>query len=159
MSQQYESIQKQMVDWLIVWCLMLFSTVMWRGGKYTYPSFPGVLLTSTPDNILSQPLAAFPHNHCQNNGQWWERNESCHNDYHQSLVRILAEPGIEPATFFSKARNAINWPMGLGPKNDECLFLKQIIISTSHSNILTHLIPSDPLYLFCMCSTWGGHFQ
>ena len=40
-------------------------------------------LTSTPQNILSKPLAAFPHNHCQNNGQQWERNESCRNDYYQ----------------------------------------------------------------------------
>ena len=27
-----------------------------------------------------------------------ERNEACLNDYHQSSERILAEPGIEPAT-------------------------------------------------------------
>ena len=30
----------------------------------TYPCFPGILLTSTPHNILSMPLAAFPHNNC-----------------------------------------------------------------------------------------------
>ena len=50
--------------------------------------FPGVLLTTTPYNILSKPLAAFPHNQCRNNGQPWEWNESCRNDYHQSLERI-----------------------------------------------------------------------
>ena len=33
--------------------------------------FPGVLLASTPHNILPKPLASFPHNHCQNNGQQW----------------------------------------------------------------------------------------
>ena len=27
------------------------------------------LLTSAKHNILSKPLAAFPHNHCRNNGQ------------------------------------------------------------------------------------------
>ena len=32
----------------------------------TYRCFPGILLTSTPHNILSNPLAAFPHNHCRN---------------------------------------------------------------------------------------------
>ena len=26
-------------------------------------------LTSTPHDTLSNPLAAFPHNHCQNSGQ------------------------------------------------------------------------------------------
>ena len=34
------------------------------------------LLTSTRQNILSKPVAAFQHNHCQNNGQRGERNES-----------------------------------------------------------------------------------
>ena len=43
--------------------------------------------------LLSQPLAAFPHNHRRNNGQRWDGNKSCHNDYHQSLERILAESG------------------------------------------------------------------
>ena len=33
-------------------------------------------ITSTPHNILSQLLTAFPHNHCRNNRQRWERNES-----------------------------------------------------------------------------------
>ena len=27
-----------------------------------YPCFPGIILTSTPYNILSKPPAAFPHN-------------------------------------------------------------------------------------------------
>ena len=43
---------------------MVFNTVstvfqLYCGGKCTYPCFPGVLLTSTPHNILSKPLAAF----------------------------------------------------------------------------------------------------
>ena len=40
---------------------MPFSTVfqLYRGGQCTNPCFPGVLLTSTPHNILSKPLAAF----------------------------------------------------------------------------------------------------
>ena len=50
---------------------MPFSTVfqLYRSGQCTFPCFPGVLLTSIPQNILSKPLAAFPHNHCRNNGQ------------------------------------------------------------------------------------------
>ena len=35
------------------------------GSQCTYPCFPGVLLTSTPHNILSKPLTAFPQNHCE----------------------------------------------------------------------------------------------
>ena len=50
---------------------MPFSTVfqLYCGGQCTYSCFPGVLLTSTPHNIISKPLAAFPHNHCRNGGE------------------------------------------------------------------------------------------
>ena len=50
---------------------MPFTTVLqlYHGGQCTSPCFPGVVLTSTPHNILSKPLAAFPHKHCRNNGQ------------------------------------------------------------------------------------------
>ena len=54
---------------LVVWCLTPFSTVsqLYHGNQCTYPCFPGVLLTSTIHNILSKPLATFPHNHyCKN---------------------------------------------------------------------------------------------
>ena len=101
-------------EWLIVWCLTPFSTVfqLYHGGQYTYPCFSW----SSFHNILSKPLASFPHNHCRNNGQRWKRNDSCRNDYHQSSERILAEPGIEPATSCSQVYNAIDWTMGLGPQ-------------------------------------------
>ena len=33
-------------------------------------------LTSTLHNILSKPLAAFPHTHCRNDGKRWERGIS-----------------------------------------------------------------------------------
>ena len=54
-------------DWLIVWCLALFSTVfhLHPSGQCTYLCFPWVLLTSTPHNVLSMPLATFPLTHCQ----------------------------------------------------------------------------------------------
>ena len=60
-----------MIDRWIVWCLKPFATVfqLYHCGQCTDPCFPGVLLTSTPHNILSKPLAAFPLNHCQNNSE------------------------------------------------------------------------------------------
>ena len=56
---------------LMVWCLMLFSTLfqLYRSGQCTYPCFPGVLLTSPLHSILSKPLAASPLNHDRNKGQ------------------------------------------------------------------------------------------
>ena len=90
---------------------MLSSTVFQLYGscQCSYPCFPGVLLTSTPHNNFSKPLAVFPHNHFRNNKQGWQRNESCD----QSLERILAEPGIEPVSC-SHVCNGKNWDMGLG---------------------------------------------
>ena len=102
------------ISWLIAWCLTPFSTVfqLYHGGQCIYRCFPRVLLTSTPHNILSKPLATVTHYHCRNNGQ---RNESCCKDYHQSSERILAEPWIEPASSCSQVRNTTDWAMGLGP--------------------------------------------
>ena len=96
------------------------------GSQCTYLCFPGVLLTSTPHNILSKPLAAFPHKHCQNNSQLWERNESCRNDYHQSKERILAKSEIKPVTFCSQVPNATNRAMGL--RNNNPFHLSIIIL-------------------------------
>ena len=87
---------------------MPISTVfkLYRGRQCTYPCYPGTLVTSTLHNILSKPLAGFPHNHSRNNGQWSEKNESCCNDCHKSSERILAEPWIEPATSCSQVHNS-----------------------------------------------------
>ena len=38
------------------------------GSALAYPCFSGVLFTSTSHNILFKLLAAFPYNHCGNNG-------------------------------------------------------------------------------------------
>ena len=69
----------------------------------TYPCFPGIFYTSSPHNILSKPLATFPHSHRRNNGKRRDRDESYLNDYHQFSERIpvLASPGIEPLTAWS----------------------------------------------------------
>ena len=71
---------------------------LYHGGQCTYPCFPGVSLTITPDNILFKSLAAFPHNHCRSSGQRRERSESGRNDYLGFSERIFAESGFEPAT-------------------------------------------------------------
>ena len=101
--------------------------------QYNYPCFPGVLLNSTPRNILSKPQAAFPHNHCRNNGQQWERNKSCCNDYHQSSERILAEPLIKPATSCSLVRYTTDWALGSKLKGK---IFKQKIADNMHISIL-----------------------
>ena len=144
-----------MIDWLILWCLMQFSPVfqLHRGGHCTYPCL-SCTSTSTPHNILPKPLATFPHNHYQNNAQWWERNELCCNDSHQSLQRILAEPGIKPATSCPQVHNGTDWAMGLG-----CAMVKS---QTCHLTITWTIVPrtiSSSSFLtippLCVC-VWGG---
>ena len=61
-------------------------------------------LTSTPHDILSKLLAAFPHNHETTDSG--ERGINPVTMTHQSSERILAEPGIEAATSCSQVRNA-----------------------------------------------------
>ena len=74
---------------------MPFSTVfqLYCSGQCTYPCLPGVPLTSTPDNILSKPLATFPHNHCRNSEQRYGGYESCGNDDHQSSEKNIGQAG------------------------------------------------------------------
>ena len=61
----------------IVRCLIQFSKVfkIYHGHQCTYPCFPGVPLTRTctPYNILLKPLVASTLNHCQNNGERYEK--------------------------------------------------------------------------------------
>ena len=123
----------------------LFSTVfqLYHDSQCTYPCFSGLLLTSNPYNILSKSLAAFPHNRCQNNGQWLERNEFCRNDYHQSTERILAEPGIRPATSCSQVRSATNWAMGLGTR-----------FSKDHAYFNTVIKTQN-----CVLNSWDHHID
>ena len=89
------------------------SVVSWQPvSQYTYPFFPGVLLTSTPHNILSKPLAAFPHNHCWNNGQQWERNESCRNGCDKSLERRIGWAGERTSDLLFQVLYGTDWAMG-----------------------------------------------
>ena len=59
-------------------------------------------------------LGSCPHNYCQNNGQQWEKEGSCSNDYHQFSERIL---GIKPVTSCSQVLYANNRALGLGRRN------------------------------------------
>ena len=77
---------KKSIDWLMFNAIFNSISV---SGQCTCPCFPGVLLTSTLHNIL--PKA---HNHHWNNEQLWERNRSCHHDYHHSSERIVTESEI-----------------------------------------------------------------
>ena len=76
-----------------------------------------------PNNILSKPLAAFPHNHCPNNRQRGERNESCRNDYNQSSERILAKSGIETniLKLCTLPTELWGWPENIVEKRIKCL--------------------------------------
>ena len=69
---QFQNKFRHQKNELIVRCSTPFATVfqLYRGGQCTYPSFSGVLFsTSTPHSILSKPSAGFPHNHCRNCGE------------------------------------------------------------------------------------------
>ena len=55
-------------------------------------------LTST---LSSQATGCFAHNHCQNNVQRRERNESCCIYFHQSMEKILAARGFRTSNLFS----------------------------------------------------------
>ena len=77
---------------------MMFNAVstlfqLYRGVPCTYPCFPSVIFTSTPHNTASKPLATFPHNHRRKNRHGYERNESCRDDYLNSLKEYWSGRG------------------------------------------------------------------
>ena len=80
-------------------------------NRCTCPCFPGVLLTSTPHNILSRPLAAF---------HIIIAKKMDSSDYHQSSEKILTLPEIEPVTctLCSNVLYTIDQATGLG--NAKC---------------------------------------
>ena len=96
---------------LIVQCLTSFSMLfqLHHGSQWFYPCFTEVLLRNSLHNILPKPLAAFPHNHCGNNGEegillkWLSSN----------LRKNIAGAGIKPVTSSSQGLYSIYWAMGL----------------------------------------------
>ena len=50
-------------------------------------AFLGIFHNNIPHIILTQPMTLYQRNHCESNGQKWERNKSFCNDYHQFLDR------------------------------------------------------------------------
>ena len=88
---------------------MPFSTIfqLYQSGKCNYPCLPGVLLTSTRNNILSKPLAAFPHNHCR-------KMDSSKRGMNPVVMTIFiprkdtGQAGIKPTTSCSKVCYATN---------------------------------------------------
>ena len=89
LNQSTLSTEKRLIDCMVFNSVFTgISVISWRPVHLSV-SF----LTGIPHNILPKPLAAFPQNHRQINGQRWERNESCRNDYHRSSEKILTEPG------------------------------------------------------------------
>ena len=93
---------------IYIWCLTPFSTSskLYRGGKCTYPWFPGVVFTSTPHVIFSKPLAAFPRIDRLNNGQLRERNESFCNVLRRNISE--AWDRTSDLVFSSPVRNRLS---------------------------------------------------
>ena len=60
-----------MYTWVIVRCIMLFSTLyqLYPSHQGICPCFPGVLFANIPHNVLSKPLAAFRYNNSRDNGK------------------------------------------------------------------------------------------
>ena len=119
----------QFIDWMVF--NAVFNNISVNSWQLVHLS----MLSCSPFNqyfalILSKPLATFPQNHCRNNGQWWERSESCGNDYHQSSEKILYKLGVEPATSCSQVHHATDWAIGL-------VTLYQIILSYDNTEETT----------------------
>ena len=66
-------------------------------------------------NILSRPMAAFPHNHHQNGGPQLERNG---NPVTMTIINKFAAPGFEPTTSSLPALYATYWAMQARPTSD-----------------------------------------
>ena len=120
-----------------------------------------LLLTNTLHNILSKPLAAFQHNHRQNNGQRWERNESCRNYYHQPLERILAKPKVQNSDLLfssllgyrlTNRGSAVWWRVQLVVfiLRAECDTILSRIVSHSALDMLSLSLDKSDIFLFTL---------
>ena len=58
-------------DWLILWCLISFSTLfqLYHSTQCKYPCYVRDSFARTPHSILSEPLAAFSHSQRGNSGE------------------------------------------------------------------------------------------
>ena len=155
-----EYLIKRLFDCMVFYAVSNSISVISRRPVHQSMLSLSLRVTSTPHNILSKPMAAFPHNHCRNNGQRWEKNESCRNDYHQSSERILAEPGIESATSCSQVRKATDWAMGLGISLKEVAYEEVALYSlgtmppftTMFSNVI---VTMESIQIFLICSPFS----
>ena len=76
----------QMLDWFD---FMVFNAIFNITSVSYQPVYLSILSWSSPQYFF-KPLAAFPLNNHQNNGQGWERSESSSNDYLQKNIGSLA---------------------------------------------------------------------
>ena len=88
-------------DWLILWCLTSFSTLiqLYHSTQCKYPCYVRDSFTRTPHSILSEPLAAFSHSRDGNNG------ERGINSAAMTIINPRKEIGlalIEPTTSYSR---------------------------------------------------------
>ena len=81
------SIPESNTDWLYG-VYLPFSTVL-----KLYITVASTSIHAFLHNILSKPLADFPHDHCRKNGQWRERYESCLNDLSSILGKNIDRAG------------------------------------------------------------------
>ena len=92
-------------------------SIIFHGGQCTYPCFSGVLLTCTPYNILSKPLAAFPQYHLPNNHSTDSGESSGMIPVPVTIINPLKEywprPGIESATSCPQVLHTTDCAMGI----------------------------------------------
>ena len=122
---------------------------LYRGGQCTCLCFSWILFTSTLHNILSKPLAGFPHNHHRNNGQRWQRVMnlvamaiiSSSKEYRLSL-------GIKPATSCSEVLYATIWALmiAIAPIHAslEISFTEICMVFFPNHWLLSHIICQAP---------------
>ena len=79
---------------------------VYRSGQCTYPCIPAVVLISSLHNIPPKPLAACQHNIVETMNSSERGMNLGAMTIHQSSEKLLADPGIEPATSCSQILHA-----------------------------------------------------
>ena len=104
---KFSAYQSTILHIILFWTPLLTLFLLYRLGQCTYPYFPGFLLTTTPHNILSEPLAASTILETMDSG---ERGMN-------HITMTIINPGkeywpsrrFEPATSCSQVFNATDW--------------------------------------------------